>query len=288
MGEEGAAMTKEVNQALAWEPPNMDAVWDQLAPMRRWFDPQFVGLEHADPNRPALYVANHTLFGVVDAPLFMAGLAKHRGVFLRGLADRIHYEIPLWRDLLGQSGAVLGDPDMCRAMMDAGQSILVFPGGGREVVKRKGEAYKLIWKERYGFVRLILEKGYPIIPVSAVGAEEMYDIVLDANDIMNSPLGRALEQSGITEKYLRGGEMIAPMVRGLFGTMVPRPQQFWFKLGAPMDFSNYAAMREDPKTLQIIRNAVGEAIEDGIAELKEKQAEAATEAPLWRRLLNRF
>jgi hypothetical protein len=38
--------------------------------------------------------------------------------------------------------------------------VLVFPGGGREVTKRKGEAHKVIWKERTGFARMAIEHGY--------------------------------------------------------------------------------------------------------------------------------
>jgi hypothetical protein len=35
--------------------------------------------------------------------------------------------------------------------------VLVYPGGGREVAKRKGEKYQLLWKERVGFARLAIE-----------------------------------------------------------------------------------------------------------------------------------
>ncbi len=47
-----------------------------------------------------------------------------------------------------------GIEDYVRSVMQQGYSILVFPGGGREVLKRKGEAYQLIWKQRYGFLKL--------------------------------------------------------------------------------------------------------------------------------------
>ena len=50
--------------------------------------------------------------------------------------------------------------------------MLVFPGSGREVTKRKGEAYKVIWKERTGFARMAIEHGYPITPFASVGPEE--------------------------------------------------------------------------------------------------------------------
>jgi hypothetical protein len=79
-------------------------------------------------------------------------LARVRGVFPRTLADRAHFAVPLWRDILTASGCVLGTRDNCRALMGDGQPVMIFPGGAREVFKRKGESYRLIWKERIGFV----------------------------------------------------------------------------------------------------------------------------------------
>jgi hypothetical protein len=41
-------------------------------------------------------------------------------------------------------GVVLGTPEGCAELMVCGESIPVFPGGGREVCKRKGEKCELI------------------------------------------------------------------------------------------------------------------------------------------------
>jgi 1-acyl-sn-glycerol-3-phosphate acyltransferase len=61
--------------------------------------------------------------------------------------------------------------------MEDGRSILVFPGGGREVTKRRGEKYRLIWGERMGFARMAIECGYPIVPVaSAAGTPPGWDL----------------------------------------------------------------------------------------------------------------
>ena len=43
-------------------------------------------------------------------------------------------------------GAIDGVQDYVRSAMQQGYSILVFPGGGREVLKQEGEQYQLIWK----------------------------------------------------------------------------------------------------------------------------------------------
>ena len=44
-----------------------------------------------------------------------------------------------WRDFLAGFGAVDGTRENCAALMREGESILVYPGGAREVFKRKSE-----------------------------------------------------------------------------------------------------------------------------------------------------
>src|SRR5664279_5318696 len=106
-------------------------------------------------------------------------LWRRRGIRLRGLGDHGHYRIPVWRNLLERSGMVRGTRENVRALMRDGQHILVFPGGTGEVFHGRGQKYQLLWKERVGFARLAIEFGYPIVPFAAVGAEEMFDIVID-------------------------------------------------------------------------------------------------------------
>ncbi len=64
---------------------------------------------------------------------------------------------------------------------------MVFPGGGREVNKRKNERYKLVWKNRLGFARLAIQHAYPIVPFASVGAEHGIDIVLDTDSPLMAP-----------------------------------------------------------------------------------------------------
>ena len=142
--------------------------------LRWYFAPEYLHLERADKRRPTLFVGNHSLYGVLDVLLFSDGLYRERGIVLRSLADRNHFKVPVWRDFVGQTGAVLGTRANCAALMRRGEHILVFPGGAREVFKHKGEAYQLIWKERFGFVQLAIEHGYTITPYATAGAEEAF------------------------------------------------------------------------------------------------------------------
>lgn len=54
------------------------------------------------------------------------------------------------------------------------ETILVFPGGGREIAKFKGEEYALRWQGRSGFARVSVANGYPIVPVGLVGGDDVY------------------------------------------------------------------------------------------------------------------
>lgn len=232
-----------------------------LEPWRLLTSPRFFGLENLPRRRPFLLVANHTLMGVLDVPLMVLEIFEKRGLFIRPLGDHMHFQIPLWRDLLARFGTVDGTRDNCRALMRAGESILVFPGGGREVFKHKGEAYKLIWKERVGFVRLAIEFGYPIVPVAAVGAEECYEILVDADEILATPLGPLLKR--LTPRY----DEIPPLVRGI--GPLPRPQRFYFSFGKPISTTRYRGRENDGELCLAVRRKVETALMSQISELQE-------------------
>jgi hypothetical protein len=171
--------------------------------------------------------------------------------------------------------------------MRRGEHIVVFPGGAREVFKHKGEAYQLIWKERFGFVQLAIKHGYTITPYATAGAEEAFDVLLDASDYMDTLLGRYLKRSGIADRYLRGGEEFPPLVRGLGLTAVPRPEKLYFSIGRSIGTARYRGQEDDPEVLRRVRNRVGRSLEQLIAELRVHRARATGQGAL-RRMLNRL
>jgi 1-acyl-sn-glycerol-3-phosphate acyltransferase len=248
---------------------NEDQLWKLTAPLRTYFSPKFYGLEKLDPNKPTLLVGNHTIYGVVDVPLFLAKIYREKGVLVRALADHAHYNIPLWRNMLDKTGGVEGTRENCAALMERGEHILVFPGGAREVSKRKGEQYQLTWKRRTGFCSMAIQHGYNLLPFAAVGPDDMYDIVMDAEDVIHSPVGKLLKRAGLLEKngLLRGGDIIMPIPRGLGLTSLPRPERFYFSVGDEVDVSGYAGRENDQDALFELRDKVAYSIQDLIGEL---------------------
>lgn len=191
------------------EPPSTEEIGRALRlvePIRKVINPKVFGIDNV-PRRRALLVGNHTVMGMLDAPLMCAELWEH-GIIVRSLGDHAHFKIPVWRDVLTACGVVDGTRAITSELMRRGEVILVYPGGGREVAKRKGEKYQLIWKERMGFARLAVEHGYTIVPFAAVGAEEAVDIVLDGDNPLLAPTRLFVEK-------VLGSKDAMPITRGI-------------------------------------------------------------------------
>lgn len=250
-----------------FRPPSDAEIQLLTGPSRAYFRPRFRGLEHLSPGRPALLVGNHTLLGLLDAPLLVAEIYRARGIWLRALGDRIHFKLPGWSHMLRRYGVVVGSRESCAALMRQGHHVLVFPGGGREVAKRKGEAYELIWKERTGFARMAIDHGYPIVPFGAVGAEDCFDILLDADDVLDSKLGGLLRRTPLIDA-MRGGDAMLPLVRGWLGTPVPKRKRFYFALGEAIQTDD---LSQKDASVIALRDRTRGAIERLLEELKAQR-----------------
>jgi 1-acyl-sn-glycerol-3-phosphate acyltransferase len=234
--------------------------YQTVRPLEHLASPVFEGLERIPSERPLLFVGNHTLFGVLDVPFFFAKLYFDHGIFLRALGDHAHFKVPFWGSLLEKFGAVDGTPAICSQLMANGEAILVFPGGGREVAKRKGERYQLIWKNRIGFARLAIQHGCTIVPFSSLGVEEMFDIVLDGNDVLRTPVGAYARKLGLREEFLM--PLVTP----------PRSfERFYFHIGEPIPTRHYAgnASRE---ACHELRDRTRAAVERGLVSLEHRRA----------------
>jgi 1-acyl-sn-glycerol-3-phosphate acyltransferase len=239
----------------------MDRLVSLLEPYRRITQPKFYGIDNI-PGDGSLLVGNHTIYGFLDLPFMMAEVWKRRRIAIRGLGEHAHYAVPVWRDLLGACGMVRGTRDNVRALMRDRQTILVFPGGAREVNKRRGQQYQLLWGERMGFARLAIEQGYPVVPVAAVGADDMLDVIVDQTTPLYGQLATAYE------KVM--GFPTPPVVRGVGLTGIPRPERLYFWFGDPVDTSHFNGHNDDAAA-RTVRDEVKQAVMAGIQFLREER-----------------
>ena len=236
---------------------------DQLARITR---PKFYGIENAAADR-ALFVGNHTFYGVTDVPFLVAELWRVHGHKIRSLGDHRHWTVPLWREFLETFGAVRGTRENTAELMRRREPILVFPGGAREVNKRRGEKYQLIWKNRTGFARLAIDHGYPIVPFAAVGGEEVFDVLIDDDNPLHHGISSMIER-------LAPGWSLPTIARGIGPTLLPRPQRLYFWFGEPIDTSAYVATGD--AGVRRLRDHVKREVEGGIEFLlAEREADPA-------------
>lgn len=122
-------------------------------------------------------------------------------------------------------------------LLQTGQAGLLFPGGVREVFHGKGEDYELFWPESTDFVRTAARFNTTIIPISAVGAADSANILLDADELLDLPfgLGDSLKNSSESTISARFNQQnsderfVPPLV-------VPGiPSRHYFVFGKPFD-----------------------------------------------------
>jgi len=235
---------------------------------RSLFDYEFLGLENLDQKRPCILVGNHSIYAY-DVVIMLVELKLQKGIELRALGDRVHANIPYWRDLLEKYGVVPGTPDNCAQLMQNKEHILVFPGGAREALKRKGEEHRLFWKNRTGFARLAVANKYPITPFFVYGADLGYDILWDYSRMKKTPiLAPLFSKKSKLNQLLRDGELFPPIVVGRYNTLFPKKTPMIFKFGKPISTSKYKGAT-DPDTLWEVR----ERVEDAVTKLMKQSIE---------------
>lgn len=61
----------------------------------------------------------------------------------------------------------------CLRALETGNQLMITPGGRRESTPRSRH-YRLRWDDRYGFVRLAVRTGVPVVPLAIVGGFAAY------------------------------------------------------------------------------------------------------------------
>ncbi|CAI9400133.1 lysophospholipid acyltransferase family protein [Nocardioides sp. T2.26MG-1] len=143
----------------------------------KWFRIEVRGAENIPAEGGALVVSNHSGTIPVDGLMTLVSIHDHTGRFLRPLGADLVFRLPFVSSLARKSGATLACSEDAERMLNAGELVGVWPEGFKGIGKPYGERYKLQRFGRGGFVAAALRTGVPIIPLSVVGAEEIYPLV---------------------------------------------------------------------------------------------------------------
>ncbi len=143
---------------------------------RHYFRVTSSGTQHIPLNGKAIIVANHSGMLPFDAMMLCMDVAQHTQRVLRPLVDHLVSGLPFVNTMLQRVGAVGGTTSNARALLTAGEALLIFPEGIAGISKPRSHRYELSqW--RPGHAELALREHVPIIPAAVIGAEDQFPIV---------------------------------------------------------------------------------------------------------------
>lgn len=221
----------------------------------KWFRIEVRGLENIPAEGGALVVSNHSGTVPLDALMSMYEVHEQTGRYLRPLGADLVFRMPVVAPLARRLGATLACQADAERMLTSGELVGVWPEGFKGIGKPFTERYKLQRFGRGGFVSAALRTGVPIVPLSVVGAEEIYPIV------GNLPtLARLLNLP-----YLP----ITPFfpLLGPLG-LVPLPSKWLLEFGEPIRTDAYDETEaEDPMLVFNLTDQVRESIQQTLFSL---------------------
>ena len=144
---------------------------------RKWFRVEVRGAEHVPAAGGALVVSNHSGTVPVDSLMTMLSVHDATGRHLRPLGADLVFQLPVVGPLARRSGATLACQEDAERMLAGGELVGVWPEGFKGIGKPYADRYKLQRFGRGGFVSAALRTRVPIVPLSVVGAEEIYPLV---------------------------------------------------------------------------------------------------------------
>jgi 1-acyl-sn-glycerol-3-phosphate acyltransferase len=223
----------------------------------KWFRVEMRGLENVPDDGCALVVGNHSGTLPLDAVMTSLGLLDHHPAHrhLRLLAADLVFATPFLAPLARKAGNTLACNEDAERLLNAGELVGVFPEGFKGIGKPFSERYKLQRFGRGGFVSAALRTGAPIVPVSIVGAEEIYPMIGNVKS-----LARVL---GFP--YLPVTPLFPAL--GPLG-LVPLPSKWIIEFGEPFDTAHLGpAAADDPMLVFDLTDQVRETIQQNLYQL---------------------
>ncbi|XP_056865138.1 phytyl ester synthase 2, chloroplastic isoform X3 [Raphanus sativus] len=249
-------------------------------------------LEGLPSEGPVLYVGYHMLLGF-ELPPMVSQILKERNIHLRGLAHPMLFtnnqdalvDTQMFDKYKIMGGVPVSNFNIYK-LLRLKSHVLLYPGGVREALHRKGEEYKLFWPEQPEFVRVASKFGAKIVPFGVVGEDDIFDIVLDANDQKNIPILKDLMEEATKQagNLREGDESELGNQEAYFPGLLPKiPGRFYYYFGKPIETAGREQELKDREKAQELYLQVKSEVEECIAYLKMKR-----ESDPYRNLLPRM
>lgn len=222
---------------------------------RKWFRIEVRGIENVPTEGGALVVSNHSGTIPVDGLMTMVTIHDEIGRFLRPLGADLVFKMPVVSTLARKGGTTLACNEDAERMLRGGELVGVWPEGFKGIGKPYAERYKLQRFGRGGFVSAALRTQVPIVPLSVVGAEEIFPLVANLPSLARV-LG--LPYIPVTPLF----PWLGPL------GLVPLPSKWLMEFGEPIRTDEFdAGAAEDPMLVFNVTDEVRETIQSTLYSL---------------------
>jgi len=211
------------------------------------------------PSGRVLLIANHAGQMPYDGVMLTAAMLLDADPprLVRGMGEYFIWRLPWLGVTAARGGTIVGTPENCAAMLEAGECVMAFPEGARGISKPYRQRYQL---EPFGlgFMRLALTTDTPIVPVAFVGSEEQQPGLANfrgAAEVLGLP------SLPITVTF--------PLL-GPLGLLVAFPVKYHIYFGDPLHFSG-DPNEEDAvvqKKVDEVRRSITDLFERGLRHRK--------------------
>ncbi|MDG2617704.1 glycerol acyltransferase [Thermoleptolyngbya sichuanensis XZ-Cy5] len=212
-----------------------------------YFRVQTAGWEHISASGQVLIVGAHNGgFAAPDMFMMMLDWFRRFGVErpAYGLMDANAWKLhPSLSESAAKLGAVVAHPKMAIAALDQGASVLVYPGGVRDLFRPHHLRDRICLFNNQAFVKLALRYELPIIPVISHGAHDTLIVLGDAY-----PLVEQLHRWGLFPWINGVNPGVFPVYLGLpwgvgLGPLpnLPLPMTIHTRVCKPVWFPRYGA-----------------------------------------------
>ena len=224
---------------------------------RKWFRVEVRGIENIPTVGGALVVGNHS--GTVAMDSLMTQVAVYdehpANRHLRMLGADLVFQMPFVGTMARRSGSTLAANTDAERLLRSGELVGVWPEGFKGVGKPFSERYKLQRFGRGGFVSAALRAGVPIVPVSIVGAEEIYPMIGNMPAVARL-LG--VPYAPITPTF----PWLGPL------GIIPLPSKWLIEFGPPIETTSFGPdAADDPMLVFDLTDQVRETIQQTLYSL---------------------
>lgn len=241
---------------FGFDPQITEVLTAAIEPLaEKWFRLEVRGIENIPAEGGALLVANHSGTVPIDGLITGYAVKKYSGRNLRPLGADLVFSLPFVGQIARKVGATLACTEDAERLLTTGELAGVWPEGFKGIGKPFAERYKLQRFGRGGFVSSAMRAQVPIVPVSIVGAEEIYPLVGNVPSLARL-LG--LPYLPITPFF----PLLGPL------GMIPLPSKWIIEFGEPIRTDAYdPESADDPMLLFNVTDQVRETIQQTLYSL---------------------